>query len=448
MSESLGGRRAVLVWGTGVAVYFLAIFHRSSLGVAGLAAAERFGITASQLSTFTVLQLLVYAAMQIPVGVLLDRFGPQRLLVAGAVFMTLAQLGFAYTGTYAGALVARVFVGMGDAMVFISVLRLVASWFPPMRSPLVTAFTAMIGQSGALLAAIPLSRALSAYGWTTTFVASASAGVVLGLLTVLLVRDVPPGAPSSRLVQDVRTVRRDLALAWHDPGTRLGLWSHFTTQFSATVMGLLWGFPFFVHAEHRSEAEAAGLLSLLVGVFIVGGPVIGGYITRHPWRRSTVVLSIVGAMTLTWTVVLLWRGDAPLWLLALLVVTTGLGGPGSMIGFDLARTFAPASRLGQASGIVNVGGFTASLLAILGIGLVLDATTPGASTDYGAAAYKWAMCVQYVFWVVGGLQVWKYRYRARAYLADTQPETFRDMSGLEEYVIPVRARGTVRRGRR
>jgi MFS family permease len=442
------GRRALVVWGTGVAVYVLAIFHRSSLGVAGLVAAERFHITAAQLSTFTVLQLLVYAAMQIPVGVLLDRFGPQRLLVVGVVSMSLAQLGFAYTGTYAGALVARVFLGIGDAMVFISVLRLVASWFPPMRSPLVTAFTAMIGQCGALVAAIPLSRALSSYGWTTTFVASASVGGVLGLLTILLVRDVPPGAPSSRSAKDVRTVGRDLRLAWRDPGTRLGLWSHFSTQFAANVMGLLWGFPFFVHAEHRSEAEAAGLLSLLVGVFIVGGPVIGGYITRHPWRRSTIVLCIVGAMTLTWSVVLVWPGDAPLWLLCLLVVTTGLGGPGSMIGFDLARTFAPASRLGQASGIVNVGGFTASLLAILGIGLVLDATTPGASTDYGASAYKWAMCVQYVFWIGGALQVWRYRNRARAHLADTQPETFRDMSGLAEYVRPDRGRGIGRHGRR
>jgi MFS family permease len=414
-------------------VYFLAIFHRSSLGVAGLVAADRFHITASQLSTFTVLQLLVYAAMQIPVGVLLDRFGPQRLLVAGALFMTVAQLGFAFTGTYAGALVARVFVGMGDAMVFISVLRIIASWFPPMRSPVITAFTAMLGQCGALVAAIPLSRALASYGWTPTFVVSASVGIVLGLLTVLLVRDVPPGSPSSRSRKDVRTVGRDLRLAWRDPGTRLGLWSHFTTQFASNVMGLLWGFPFFVHAEHCSSAEAGALLTLLVGVFIVGGPLIGGYISRHPWQRSTVVLGIVAAMVVTWTVVLLLPGDAPLWLLAVLVVVTGLGGPGSMIGFDLARTFAPASRLGQASGIVNVGGFTASLLTVLGIGLVLDAVTPGSSTDYSASAFRWAMCVQYVGWAVGGFMVWRYRYRARVHLADTQPEAFRDMSGLEEY---------------
>jgi MFS family permease len=431
--HALGGRRAYAVWATAVAVYFLAIFHRSSLGVAGLVAAERFHISASELSTFTVLQLLVYALMQIPVGVLLDRYGPQRLLVAGAVFMTIAQLGFAFTGTYAGALVARVFVGMGDAMVFISVLRIIASWFPPMRNPMLTAFTSMLGQCGALVAAIPLSRALASYGWTPTFVTSASVGVVLGVLTVLVVRDVPAGAPQERSAKDFRAVGRDLKLAWQDPGTRLGLWSHFTCQFASNVMGLLWGFPFFVHAEHRSATEAGALLSLLVGVFIVGGPTVGGYITRHPWQRSTVVLSVVGAMALTWTVVLLLPGDAPMWLLVLLVVTTGLGGPGSMIGFDVARTFAPASRLGSATGIVNVGGFTASLLAVFGIGVVLVMMTPGRSTDYSVGAYRLAMCVQYVGWVVGGIQVWRYRYHARAHLSDTQPETFRDMSGLEEF---------------
>jgi MFS family permease len=433
---TVGGRRAFVVWGTALGVYFLAIFHRSSLGVAGLVAADRFDVTASQLSTFTVLQLAVYAAMQIPVGVLLDRYGPQRLLIAGTIFMTAAQLGFAFTGTYTGALIARVFVGIGDAMVFISVLRIVASWFPPMRSPILTSFTAMIGQCGALVAAIPLSRALASYGWTHTFVASASVGIVLGVLTVLVVRDVPPGAPPSRTAKDVRTVGRDLRLAWRDPGTRLGLWSHFTLQYAANVMGLLWGFPFFVHAEHRTDSEAAGLLTLLVGVYIVGGPLIGGSIARHPWRRSTIVLSIVAAIAVTWTVVLLWPGDAPLWLLCLLVVATGLGGPGSMIGFDLARTFAPVSRLGQASGIVNVGGFVASLLTMLGIGVVLDAVTPGSSTDYGAGDYRLAMCVQYVGWLVGGIQVWRYRYRARAHLAETQPETFRAMSGLDEYAAP------------
>ena len=426
--DARGGRRALVVWLTAVSVYFLAVFHRSSLGIAGIAATERFDISASQLSTFTVLQLLVYAGMQIPVGVMLDRYGPQWLLLGGALVMTVAQFGFALTGSFAGALAARVFVGMGDAMVFISVLRVIASWFPSMRNPVLTQFTALLGQCGALVAAIPLAQALRTYGWTHTFLASAAVGVVLGLLVLLIVRDVPPGAPPSRQSKDVRTVGRDLLLAWRDPGTRLGLWSHFTAQFGANVLGLLWGYPFFVHSEHTGRATAGVLISLLVVTMMVGGPVIGGYIAHNPWQRSTVVLSIVSGIAGCWAVVLLWPGDAPVWMLAVLVVATGLGGPGSMIGFDVARTFAPASRLGSATGIVNIGGFVASLIMVLAIGLLLDVFTPGSSTDYSPRAYSLAMSVQFLGWGTGGFLVFRYRRRARAHLADTQPETHAWMS--------------------
>jgi MFS family permease len=398
------------------------------LGVAGLAATERFEISASELSSFTVLQLLVYAGMQIPVGVLLDRFGARTMLVAGAFVMTAAQLGFALTGAYAGAVVARVFVGMGDAMVFISVLRLIAAWFPPMRNPVLVAWTALIGQSGALVAAVPLARSLEELGWTTTFAVSAGVGVVLGLVVLLLVRDAPPGSPP-RTVKSVRAVGRDLRASWRDPGTRLGLWSHFTAQFGANTMGLLWGYPFFVQGENTGRGVAGLLLSLLVLTQMLGGPLVGWFIAHNPWQRSTVVLAIVGAMAGSWSVVLLWPGDAPVALLVLLVVAVGLGGPGSMVGFDMARTFNPASRLGSATGIVNVGGFLASLLVVLAIGVLLDAQTPGGSTDYTPRAFALAMSVQYVGWVLGAAMIWRYRVRARTHLERTQPETFRDMTG-------------------
>ncbi len=429
-SYALGGRRAWVVWATAVAVYFFALFNRSSLGVAGILAAHRFDISASQLSTFTVLQLLVYAAMQIPVGVLIDRFGPKRLLMTGAWLMTAAQFAFAFTGSFAGALAARVFLGMGDAMVFISVLRVVAYWFPPMRNPVLSQVSGLIGQLGALAAAIPLARSLSRFGWMPTFAVAASVGILLGVLVVVLVRDAPPSMPVTHEARPPSVVLADLKRAWRDPGTRLGLWSHFTTQFSANVMALLWGYPFFVNGEHTGQAVAGTLLSVLVVTTMIGGPVIGGYIARHPWHRSTIVLSIVLGIATLWTVVLLWPGDAPLWLLVLLTVVTGLGGPGSLIGFDVARTFAPPARLGSATGIVNVGGFVASLSVILGIGLVLDAATPGGGNSYTPHAYRLAMCVQYAAWVLGATQVFRYRKRARAHLEVSQPDTYRSMRGF------------------
>jgi MFS family permease len=125
----LGGRRAWMVWSSAISVYALAVFHRTSMGVAGLVAAERFHISSAQLATFTMVQLLVYAAMQIPVGAMLDRVGAKKLLVTGVFLMTGGQFAFAFAGTFGAGVAARVFVGMGDALIFICLVQLVALWF-------------------------------------------------------------------------------------------------------------------------------------------------------------------------------------------------------------------------------------------------------------------------------------------------------------------------------
>jgi hypothetical protein len=88
-----------------------------------------------------------------------------------------------------------------------------------------------------------------------------------------------------------------------------------------------------------------------------------------------------------------------------------------MIGFDYARTENPVERMGSASGVVNVGGFVASLLTILAIGAVLDLLTPGSATDYDLGAFRAAFAVQYVFWAIGLVGVVRHRRQLRARLA-------------------------------
>lgn len=158
----------------------------------------------------------------------------------------------------------------------------------------------------------------------------------------------------------MRAVAATLRTTWGTPGTRLGLWSHFTSQFGMTVFTLLWGFPFLVRGQGLSEGTASVLLVLMTVSAMVTGPVLGGLVGRFPYHRSRLVLGIVGSIATVWAVVLLWPGRAPLPLLVLLVMVTALGGPGSMVGFDLARTFKPQHRIGSALGVVNVGGFVAS----------------------------------------------------------------------------------------
>jgi len=402
------------VWVVGLLIYFMAVFHRSSLAVAGLAAADRFDISASQLATFTMLQLLVYAGMQVPVGLLVDRYGSRAVLLTGTVLMTLAQTGFALAHSYPWALLARVFVGMGDAMTFICVLRLVSSWFPARRIPFVTQVTGTLGQAGAVVAAIPMTWALGHLGWTRAYLVAASVGVVLGLAGLVVLRDTPATRHLRGPSLSPAQVRTSLAASWSHPGTRLGFWMHFSTQFSATTLTLLWGYPFFVRGEGRSAQTAGLLLTVIVIATMIAGPVLGWLVGAHPWHRSTTVLTIVSAIVAVWTVVLLWPGNAPVGLLVLLAAVVGVGGPASMIGFDVGRTSNPAERLASASGIINQGGFIASLVLVVSIGVLLDWRTPGASTSYSPGAFRWAMSAQYLLWALGLTQVWRYRRRARA----------------------------------
>lgn len=409
----LGGRRAWAIWATAVAIYVLAIFHRTSLGVAGIAAAERFDISSSQLATFAMLQLAVYAAMQVPVGALLDRFGSRAMLAGGLLLMSLGQVVFAFASSFPAGIGARVLIGTGDAMVFTSVLRLVALWFPPMRTPMVTQLTGTVGQLGALAAAGPLAASLASLGWTRTFVLASATGLVLAVALFAVVQD-SPYAAQGRTDLKVRALARALQNAWRHPGTRLGMWCHFTTQFSANTFTIIWGYPFLTAGQGLPSSTAATLLALMVATTVCASPVFGSLVTRFPYSRSTLVLGLVAAIMAVWATVLLWPGRAPMWLLVLLVVLTAAGGPGSMIGFDMARTFNPAQRIGSATGIVNAGGFAAALSTVVLIGVILDHVAPGGPSTYTVDSFRWAMAVQFLFWAVGIAMIVKYRRRTRA----------------------------------
>ena len=433
--HDIGRRRAWVIWLVGLSVYALAVFHRSSLGVAGLLAADRFDIEATQLALFTVLQLVVYASMQVPVGVLLDRYGSKRVLLVGLVLMTAGQLVFAFATTFPVAVLARAVLGGGDAMVFVSVIRLVSVWFLVRQAPVVTQLTGQVGQVGAILAAAPLALALDTLGWTRTFALASSFGVVLMVAVALLVTDSPYRRHGVERIE-LRALAGSLRTVWGNPGTRLGMWSHFVSQFSMTAFALLWGYPFLVSGQGLSSGTAGGLLMLMTVWVVLSGIVLGWLVGRLPYYRSWLVLGVVAVMVVVWTVVLLRTEPAPLWLLVVLVCVTASGGPASMVGFDLARTFTPVEEAGRANGMVNVGGFLASLLTIGLIGFVLQARESGGVAAYSLDDFRAAFCVQYLFWTLGAVQVLRYRRRALAHLRRVHPGAVEQMKSGVPFVHP------------
>ena len=408
----MGSPHAWLIWVVGLLAYITAVLHRTSFGVSGLAAAARFEASPATLSGFVVLQLVVYAALQVPVGLLLDRYGSRRLIAGGALVMAAGQLLLALSTSLTLAYTARVLVGAGDALTFISVLRLVGAWFPVRRVPVVTQLTGIVGQLGQVLSAVPLVALLHGPGWSVAFGSVAGMGAVVAVLVLAVVRDAPAGASSTGLDLRPADVPGLVRAAWSHPGTRLGFFTHLGTQFSGTVFALLWGVPYLISGQGLSTGQASALLTLLVLAGIVAGPVIGELTARHPLRRSWLVLTIIAVTAAVWTAVLAQPGRAPLWLLIVLVLVLAIGGPGSLIAFDYARTFNPSSRMGTAQGMVNVGGFVASLLVVQAIGLVL-----GATGGYTPAAFRLAWLAQYPVWLLAVVGVLVTRRQARAVLA-------------------------------
>ncbi|MEO6791368.1 MAG: MFS transporter, partial [Ornithinibacter sp.] len=331
--------------------------------------------------------------------------------------MTVGQMWFAFAGSFGVGIAARVLLGAGDAMVFTSLLRLVAVWFRVKQAPFVTQLTGMVGQLGAVAAATPLAAALATWGWTRSFATAASIGVVLAVALLVVVKDSPYSGEAVERIK-IRALARTLAEVWGNPGTRLGMWVHFSSQFGATVFTMLWGYPFLVSGEGLEPKVAANLLIVMTVTAMAAGPAVAAFTSRVPFRRSQLVIGIVVAIMIVWAVVLLLPGPAPLWLLVVLVVVTAIGGPGSLVGFDLARTFHPSARLGRATAVVNIGGFTASLLTIALIGIILDRLAPGGPQDYTLDDFRIAMSVQFVFWGLGLTQLVRYRRKSLRHIEE------------------------------
>ncbi|WP_084038851.1 MFS transporter [Demequina sp. NBRC 110053] len=432
-------------------IYLVAVVQRTSLGVAGVEALDRFGVEAIGLSMLSVVQISVYASLQLPAGVLLDRFGPRRMLAFGSLMMGVGQLALALADNLWWAIAARALIGAGDAPVFIAATRLVSEWFPPRRAPLMVQMVGMLGQVGQIASAIPVAWLLHESGWSAAFSILAALGIAAAAIALWQIRmplsddghhAVPsvPGAsgevaPAGRASSPQRT---DAPVTVWDavraPGVRLGFWTHWTGLFPANTVAFLWGVPFFVQGQGLSAAQASGLLTLLVVTNLVSAPIIGALTARHPLRRSWLSLGTATAMALAWATVLIPAEPRPLWHLAALVVVLGLCNPAALVGMDYARTFGVQGRLGTATGFVNIGGFAATVLSIALVGAVLQLVSPSGS-QYGLDDYRIALAAMAVPWLMGVIGILSARRRTR-----------QEMAARGQVVPPIRQ--ALREGRR
>jgi MFS family permease len=356
--------------GVGALAYISAVSQRSTMGVASLDAAHRFHTNAEQLSALAVAQLFVYAAMQIPVGLLLDKFGARLMLSFGAFIMAAGQLCVAYSTSLAFGVAGRMLVGFGDAFTFISLLRLINAFYEGKRASQLQQWLGNGGQIGQIVSAFPFAYLLRASGWVNAFTVWATVAAIIGVACWLLIAseshrvDTQSLGLSSRL----KMLKQSLAL----PSTRMAFWVHFTTQSSTTSLVLLWGVPFLVEGEGVAPPVALAILSSFVVIGFGAGIALGQLCAYRPtWRRPAITIT-ASSMLIAWSLLLAWPGKAPTWVLGVWLVAIALNAPASMVAMDYTRQYVPRDRLGSVNGFVNIGGFSATFTMMFLIGLGLD----------------------------------------------------------------------------
>ena len=389
--------------GVAAVAYFIAVSQRSSLGVATLIASQRFNTNAQQLATLAVFQLVVYAAMQIPVGILLDRFGAKKLLAIGAFIMAAGQLTVALAPSLGIAVLGRMLVGMGDSFTFISMIRMVNGWYSGSKSTKVQQYISSGGQLGQFFSAVPFWFMLENLGWTAGFaIMSAASIVTLGLIIVFTSDDAHPGEVQHQ-AESIRHAIGQLKENIKNPGIRMAFWTHFVTQPTTTSVALLWAVPFLVTAEHQSHDFAAFTLTSMVFFGFITGPIIGSWCAKRPEQRAALVYSVVAATSITWLFIVFQTGQIQAGVLYGAFLVISIGGPASMIAFDFSKDIVPKSKLGTANGFANVGGFLATFVMMYLTGLVIDLVhqTNGGLERYTIEGFRWGFSSQLIVVLIG-----------------------------------------------
>ncbi len=364
------------VWGLGAALYLIGFYQRVAPAVMIQELRADLGLGAAALGNLSAFYFYSYVAMQVPTGILADRWGPRRLLTAGAFVAALGTLVFALAPGAGWAGAGRLLVGGSVAVAFVGMLKLATHWFVPRQFALASGLALLCGIIGAVTAGVPLRVLVSAYGWRPVMVASAAVTLGVAAAIWLLVRDDPaekgyashaPAGPGARRAPPILAGLAEVA---RFRNTWLVFFSSGGLTGAVLTFGGLWGVPYLAAEYGLTRAEAAGVTSALMVAFGLGGPVLGALSDRIR-RRKPLHVAGCGVAAAGWTAVVLLPG-LPLPAVVATLLVTGFATGAIIIGFAYAKESVPGPLGGTVSGVCNMGTMMGPMTLQPAVGWWLD----------------------------------------------------------------------------
>jgi MFS family permease len=399
MTAPPGARAAPLavawaIWGLGALFYLVAFYQRVAPAVITDQLMTDFAIGGAALGNLSAFYFYSYVAMQIPTGIIADRWGPRRLLAAGAMVAAAGTALFAVAPDIGWASAGRLLIGASVAVGFVSVLKLASHWFPPRQYALATGVLLLTGLIGGVGGGVPLRLAVDAFGWRAVMSVSAAGTAALGIMIWLWVRDDPSERGYAGHFHAAGKVERVAVLqglaqllSYRD------IW--LLTLVPAGVSGAmltfagLWGVPWLRQVHGLDAKSAAAITSVMLVSWGLGGPLLGSWSERMG-RRKPLYVATAAIVLAGWAAVAFL--PLPLWAVVTVLMPLGFASGNMIIGFAWVKESVPLRLTGTAAGFANMGPLMGGMLLQPGVGWVLDrhwsGTLSGGARLYDAAAWQ------------------------------------------------------------
>ena len=393
---------ALLMWFLGSSCFFFAFFQRVTPSILVEELMRDFGVTAGIVGTLSALYFYAYASLQVPIGMLVDRWGPRRMLAGSMALNGLGTLLFAATTDIGLAYVGRLLIGIGSAVGWVGALKLVAAWFPPTRFAFVTGCTSAFGLAGAVIGQAPMAILVGAVGWRPSLLGIGLFAVVYAVALWVAVRDVRPGGPppGSTRLSDVMRGLRSVA---GRPRTWTVAFLSGTMVAPQASFGALWGVPYLMAAHGIDRTTAAASTSMLLFGWGFGGPLAGWISDRICRRRPPLLVGSIGAFATMAAIIYL--PGLPLAVVQGLLLANGVAAGSMILCYVAAREVNAAHASGVAIAIVNMMAMLGGATAQTVIGWLLDWVWSGrlenAVRVYDVADYHLAFLLLMAFGAIG-----------------------------------------------
>ena len=336
-----------------------------------------FDIGAAALGNFSSFYYYSYVIVQIPTGILADRWGPRKLLTLGTLLSGLGAFIFATAASIQMANLGRLVIGASIGVAWVSILKLTTRWFKPNHFTIVTGIALCLGIVGAITAGAPLRLLMDSFGWRTVIFRVGLVTLLLSILIWIFMRDDPTQkgydgyvpaftgsnpTPKTSIINDLSKIFefRNTWILIIVPASLIGPMLTFTG---------LWGVPYLTTHYYLSPVKSATLLSTLLITCALGAPILG-YLSEKTGRRKPILFLALCVCLICWLPIL-YLENMPWWLIIVLFSLVGLASSAIVVGMAFVKESVPVSLAGTVSGVSNMGMEMGPMILQPAIGLVL-----------------------------------------------------------------------------